>query len=111
MNRLQQLIAVKLQEGKSLRKVAEECGVAQSNLSRYYSDSKVPDAKNLNMLALYFGVEFYELLEEVNQKTDESRFLLGLSLEKRLLWQEFSQLSDDEALDVVRSLRKSQEQK
>ena len=74
MNYLQKLIEDKKREGFSLRRIAKESGVEYRSLYNYFKSGTEPRGKNLRLLAEYFKVEFYELLEDyTGEKISQTR--------------------------------------
>lgn len=63
MNTLQKLIDMKVKEGKSLRRLADEIGVDYKSI-RNYREGTEPRGKNLARLADYFNVHFADLLDD-----------------------------------------------
>ena len=104
MNMLQKLLAEKLAEGKSYRRMEEECGVSHNSLSDYHQKGKIPHhGKNLALLARYFNVGIESLLDTVH---DSSVSGFGSTLEDQLAYREWQTLSPDQKLEAVQLLRK-----
>lgn len=70
MKVLQKLIHDAKENGKSLRRIADESGVEYTSVSNYYHRNVEPRGKNLGMLADYFKVPFYDLLDEYVSHTN-----------------------------------------
>jgi len=104
VNRLQELIGGKLAEGKSYRRIGEECGIDHVSVSNYHRKGKIPQhGKNLALLAKYFRTPIDELLEEVKPSGPPH---YPASPEHMLLEQEVADLSETEQLEVIVILRK-----
>lgn len=63
MNKLQILITEKMSEGKSYRQIERECGVNRVSIHQYHY-GMIPTGKNLAMLAKYFKIDFWLLVEK-----------------------------------------------
>lgn len=116
MNKLQVLITSKLAEGKSYRRIADEAGLNHVSISKYHSDKVTPDGKSLAKLAKYFNVDFWDLLEDVNEAGAvsapaeiEAPIERRLPPEMRLIVDELKELSPTEQLEWLLRIRKEKE--
>jgi transcriptional regulator with XRE-family HTH domain len=67
MTLLQQLLEEKLAEGKSYRRISEKCHVNYVSLSKYHQGKATPEGKNLALLAKFFNVDYWLLLEDAQE--------------------------------------------
>ena len=68
MNRIREL---RKEKGISMKILGEAIGVAESTISLYETEKRMPDADTLKKLARYFGVSIDNLLGESNSVSDE----------------------------------------
>ena len=112
MNRLQTLITAKFNEGKSYNRLESEIGVNHVSLSQYHKKGVAPSGKNLALLAKYFRVDFWDLLEEVNEpsaQNSDQNYERRHSAELRLLFDELVDLSPTEQLELLLKIRREKE--
>lgn len=103
MNTLQKLIDMKVKEGKSLRRLADEIGVDYKSI-RNYREGTEPRGKNLARLADYFNVHFADLLDDYVPGVER------LSPIKKEMLEVLASASDEEveaALFLLRKRRKA----
>lgn len=103
---IKQLIMDSMKEGKSRARIAHELGVTKTAIHNYYHGTAKPEGKSLALLATYFKVEEWQLLEEIG---DAGRpVIIGNSPEDQLLYAEWVKMSSDQKLTAVQMLRKLQ---
>lgn len=117
MTKLQNLITAELSKGKSYREIAEKSGINHVSLTQYHRDEVQPGGKNLAILAKYFGVDFWELIEDDNRDStnragssdDHEGEDRRSAVELRLLIDELKDLSPTEQLEWLLKIRKEKE--
>ena len=47
--------------GLTAKKISEDCGIAQSTVWAYFQGKRMPNRKNMKILAEKYGLDVYEL--------------------------------------------------
>jgi transcriptional regulator with XRE-family HTH domain len=105
VNKLQGLITEKVKEGKSYRDIENECGINHVSISQYHK-GVTPNGKNLAILADYFRLDYWELVE-VKEHQGEAPANFGKDLDDQvaeLIWSHYTPEQKRKATALLREL-------
>lgn len=108
MNKLQILITEKMAEGKSYRQIERECGVNRVSIHQYHY-GMIPTGKNLAILAKYFKIDFWLLVEKPEKPVNRDNMQTRHEWEVRLFVDEIMKLSPVARARLLLSTRKESE--